>query len=73
MQTKNPINEKEALLKEIEALLTYKPENKTTINPNYLEYLELEDLESIKKGLMAKLGTLTQEDIEWLEQFKRYG
>ena len=73
MQTKNPINEKEELLHEIEALLTYKPENKTTINPNYLEYLELEDLESIKKGLMAKLGTLTQEDIEWLEQFKRYG
>jgi len=73
MQTKNPINEKEELLHEIEALLTYKPENKTTINPNYLEYLELEDLENIKKGLMAKIGKLTQEDIEWLEQFKRYG
>jgi len=72
MQTKNPINEKEELLHEIEALLTYKPENKTTINPNYLEYLELEDLENIKKGLMAKIGKLTQEDIEWLEQFKRY-
>jgi hypothetical protein len=73
MQNKNPINEKEELLKEIESLLTYKPENKTTINPNYLEYLELEDLENIKKGLMAKIGKLTQEDIEWLEQFKRYG
>jgi len=73
MQNKNPINEKEELLKEIEALLTYKPENKTTINPNYLEYLELEDLEKIKKGIMAKLGKLTQEDIEWLEQFKKYG
>jgi len=73
MQNKKPINEKEALLKEIEALLTYKPENKTTINPNYLEYLELEDLKSIKKGLMEKLGKLTPEDIEWLEQFKRYG
>jgi len=72
MQTKNPINEKEALLHEIEALLTYKPENKTTINPNYLEYLEVEDLENIKRGLMAKIGKLTQEDIEWLEQFKRY-
>jgi len=72
MQTKNPINEKEELLHEIEALLTYKPENKTTINPNYLEYLELEDLENIKKGLMAKIGKLTQEDIEWLEQFKKY-
>jgi len=72
MQTKNPINEKEALLHEIEALLTYKPENKTTINPNYLEYLELEDLENIKRGLMDKIGKLSQEDIEWLEQFKRY-
>ena len=61
---------KEELLHEIEALLTYKPENKTTINPNYLEYLELEDLESIKKGLLAKLGRLKEEDIEWLQQFK---
>jgi len=47
---------KEELLKEIEALLSYTPEDKTTINPNYLEYLELEDLESIKKGLIAKIG-----------------
>jgi hypothetical protein len=78
MQTKKPINEKsinkkEALLKEIEALLTYNPENKTTINPDYLEYLEIEDLENIKKGLMERVGELTPEDIEWLEQFKRYG
>jgi len=43
---------KEELLHEIEALLTYKPENKTTINPNYLEFLELEDLEKIKQGLL---------------------
>ena len=63
---------KEELLKEIEALLAYKPEDKLEINPNYLEYLELEDLESIKKGLMEKIGKLTQEDIDWLEQFKKY-
>ncbi len=72
MQNKNPINKKEELLKEIEALLSYKPEEKTTINPNYLEYLELEDLESIKKGLLSKIGKLTTEDLEWLEQFKKY-
>ncbi len=72
MQNKNPINKKEELLKEIEALLTYKPEEKTTINPNYLEYLELEDLENIKKGLLSKIGKLTPEDIAWLEQFKKY-
>ena len=61
---------KEELLHEIEALLTYKPENKTTINPNYLEFLELEDLEKIKQGLLNKLGKLKEEDIEWLQQFK---
>ena len=72
MQNKNPINKKEELLKEIEALLSYKPEEKTTINPNYLEYLELEDLESIKKGLISKIGKLSEENIAWLEQFKKY-
>ena len=63
---------KEELLHEIEALLSYKPEEKTAINPNYLEFLELEDLENIKKGLLAKIGKLSQKDILWLEQFKKY-
>jgi len=62
---------KEELLKEIEALLTYNPEDKLEINPNYLEYLELEDLKSIKKGLVAKIGKLKEEDIELLQQFKK--
>jgi len=63
---------KEELLKEIEALLSYSPENTTTINPNYLEYLELEDLKSIKNKLIEKIGKLKEEDIAWLEQFKTY-
>lgn len=62
---------KEELLKEIEALLTYNPEDKLEINPNYLEYLELEDLKSIKKALVAKIGKLKEEDIGWLQQFKK--
>ena len=62
---------KEELLKEIEALLSYNPEEITTINPNYLEYLEIEDLESIKKGLIERIGTLSKEDLEWLQQFKK--
>ncbi len=63
---------KEELLKEIEALLSYKPDDKLEINPNYLEYLELEDLESIKKGLIDKIGKLKEEDIAWLQQFKKH-
>ena len=61
---------KEALLKEIESLLSYKPESRTTINPDYLEYLEVEDLESIKKNLIESFGVLSEEDIAWLQQFK---
>lgn len=72
MQNENSLNTKEALLQEIEALLSYNPKEKTTINPNYLEYLELEDLNSIKKGLINKIGKLSNVDIEWLEQFKKY-
>jgi len=62
---------KEELLKEIEALLAYKPEEKFEINPSYLEYLEISDLESIRNGLIAKIGKLSEEDIEWLQQFKK--
>jgi len=62
---------KKELLAEIEALIAYKPEQESIINPNYLEYLEVEDLESIKKGLLKKVGKLTQEDIEWLKKFKK--
>ena len=62
---------KEELLKEIEALLSYKPEEKLEINPNYLEYLEISDLKSIKNGLMQRIGKLSKEDIEWLQQFKK--
>lgn len=72
MQNKNPINQKEQCLREIEQLLSYKPEEKTTINPNYLEYLDLEDLASIKQSLMDRIGKLSQEDLEWLQQFKKY-
>lgn len=63
---------KEALLTDIEQLLTYNPEEKTTINPNYLEYLSLEDLISIRNKLITRLGQLKEDDIEWLEQFKKY-
>ena len=61
---------KEELLKEIEALINYQPEHKTTINPNYLEYLEINDLESIKRSLLEKIGKLSQEDVDWLKQFR---
>ena len=73
MNSKNEmIIKKEKLLKEIEVLLSYNPQESVDINPNYIEYLELNDLESIKANLINKVGTIKQEDIVWLEQFKKY-
>jgi hypothetical protein len=62
---------KKSLLKEIELLLSYNPSQTTTINPNYLEYLEIKDLETIKDNLIVKVGKLKEEDIAWLQQFKK--
>jgi len=73
MNSKNEmIIKKEKLLKEIEILLSYNPQESVNINPNYIEYLELNDLESIKANLINKVGKIKQEDIVWLEQFKKY-
>ena len=67
----NKQNTKEKLLKEIEDLISY-GKNKSTIDPSLLQYLEINDLENIKKKLEAKKDILTTEDKEWLEQFKKY-
>ncbi len=65
------MNEKEKLLKEINALLSY-GETKDTIDVSLLEYLELDMLENIKKSLQSRTSELKEEDKEWLEQFKKY-
>jgi len=70
MNTKNE-QSKEELLKEIDELIAYGKKD-PTINPALLSYLEINDLVSIKTKLLEKVGTLNQEDKEWLEQFKKY-
>ncbi len=62
---------KEELLSDIERLMAYGRDDKT-INPDLLAYLELSDLQSIKAKLLDRVNKLSQEDKEWLEQFKRY-
>ena len=62
---------KEELLTDIEKLISYGREE-PTINPNLLTYLEIDDLISMKKKLLEKVGKLSEEDKEWLEQFKKY-
>lgn len=62
---------KEELLADIEKLISYGREE-PTINPALLAYLEIDDLLSTKKKLLEKVGKLSEEDKEWLEQFKKY-
>ncbi len=69
----NKTNEqsKEDLLADIDKLISYGKEE-PTINPDLLAYLEIGDLIGIKKKLLARVGKLSEEDKDWLEQFKRY-
>jgi len=62
---------KEALLRDIEELISYGREE-PTINPALLAYLEIDDLISTKKKLLERVGKLSEEDKAWLEQFKKY-
>ncbi len=62
---------KEKLLADIEKLISYGREE-PTINPALLAYLEIDDLLSTKKKLLERVGKLSEEDKEWLEQFKKY-
>lgn len=62
---------KEELLEDIEKLIAYGREE-PTINPTLLEYLSIEDLISTKKKLLERVGTLSEEDKAWLQQFKKY-
>ncbi len=70
MHTKNK-QTKEELLADIEKLISYGREE-PTINPALLAYLEIDDLISTKKKLLERVGKLSEEDKEWLEQFKKY-
>ncbi len=62
---------KEELLADIEKLIAYGREE-PTINPALLAYLEIDDLIATKKKLLERVGKISQEDIEWLQQFKKY-
>jgi len=63
---------KEELLADIEKLIRYEKSDKEVIDPKLLAYLDLEALISIKTSLLKKVGTLSDEDKDWLQQFKKY-
>jgi hypothetical protein len=62
--------EKIHLLEEIEKLLSFDG-NDTKINPNYLKYFTIEELTSIKKELERKYANMVEENLEWMQKFKK--
>jgi len=62
---------KKELLGDIENLIAYE-RDEPTINPALLEFLSLKDLISIKTKLLERVGILSKDDKDWLEQFKKY-
>jgi len=62
---------KEKLLSDIEKLIAY-GRDEPTINPALLEYLSVEGLINTKAKLLERVGTLSEDDKIWLEQFKKY-
>ena len=62
---------KEELLFDIEQLISY-GNQKPTIASELLTYMDEASLISIKKGLLSRVGVLSDADKIWLEQFKKY-
>jgi len=65
------VQTKEELLADIEKLIAY-GRDEPTINPDLLTYLEIDDLINTKAKLLERVGKLSDDDKEWLEQFKKY-
>ena len=64
-------DKKRALVKEIKELWQNSLTSEFDIAPELLEYLELKDLEDLKRKILNSLINLTKEQKEWLQLFKK--
>lgn len=60
--------EKSELLQKIEELLSFDG-NETKIDPAYLDYFTLEELESLLKKLLNRHENMVEENREWMQRF----
>jgi len=64
------MDEKKKKLEEIERLLKVY-DGKMEIDPYILEYLTLEELESIELNILKQQSNVIEENSQWLQQFKK--
>lgn len=64
---------KQQLITDIENLLnTYQDVKPTYINPKLLEFLDTDTLKQIIHSLLNQQEKCNDDNIEWLEQFKKH-
>ncbi len=66
------MNKKQQLIQDIQNLLNnHKGVNMTRINPQLLEFMSESDLKDIISSLLEQKESKKDDDIEWLQQFKK--
>ena len=60
--------EKEEVIEEIKTLIATSDDDTIEINPNFLEYFDLEELISIKEGLEVKKSNFSQISSNYLDE-----
>jgi len=69
---RNLMQDKKTLINEIKELWKSEKIEDFDISPELLKYLELKDLEELKAKILNSKTNLTQEQKDWLFQFRKY-
>ena len=65
--------EKKQLIQDIETLLnSYEGGTTTSLNIDMLEFMDENTLKSIIESLLKQKENIVENNLEWLEQFKKY-
>lgn len=60
--------QKEELIEEIKQLIVSTPEDSIEINPNFLEYFQIEELIEIKEKLIIKKNKIRESTFDFLDE-----
>ncbi|RXK14400.1 hypothetical protein CP965_02830 [Halarcobacter mediterraneus] len=61
-------NEKEKLIDEIKILISSNKNDVIDINPNFLDYFQIEELTSIKEQLIEKKNNIRKNTFDYLDE-----
>ncbi|RXJ86730.1 hypothetical protein [Arcobacter sp. CECT 8985] len=62
------MEEKEQLIEEIKKLIVINKEDSVDINPNFLQYFEIEELQSIRNDLQVKKSNISETSLDYLDK-----